>query len=100
MEIDRMYELIERPVVTEKTRYLATQQGKYTFAVSLRANKTEVKEAVETIYGVKVTKVNTLIMPAKISRRWGRTPTIQEPMWKKAIVTLAPGDSIPLFEGG
>jgi large subunit ribosomal protein L23 len=95
-----IYELVKRPVITEKTQYQANVLGQYTFEVDLDATKTQIKQAIEEIYGVTVTGVNTMVMPAKISRRWGRRPTVRQPAWKKAVVTLAEGDSIPLFEGG
>ncbi|MGD1996750.1 MAG: 50S ribosomal protein L23 [Anaerolineae bacterium] len=98
--MERMYELIRRPVITEKTQYLADEHGKYTFEVDWRASKTEVKRAVEAIYGVRVVKVNTMIMPAKLSKQPGRRLVVREPIWKKAVVTLAEGDQIPLFGGG
>jgi large subunit ribosomal protein L23 len=90
-------DIIKRPVITERTTDLM-EENKYAFEVSLRANKTEIKAAIEEIFGVKVEKVNTLRVPSKqkrVGRHIGRTSE-----WKKAIVTLAT-DSKPLnfFEG-
>jgi large subunit ribosomal protein L23 len=95
-----LYEVIKRPVVTEKSRYQALELGQYTFEVDRRANKAMVKEAVETIYGVRVVGVNVMNMPAKAAKRWGRRRVVRQSAWKKAVVTLVQGDSIPLFEGG
>jgi len=95
-----LYEVIKRPVITEKTRYLARVHGQYTFEVDRRANKAQVRQAVETIYGVRVTAVNIMNMPAKAAKRWGRRRVVRRPAWKKAVVTLVEGDSIPIFEVG
>lgn len=90
------YDVIIRPIVTEKTTASA-EMGRYAFAVSRRANKLQVKEAVESAYKVRVAQVAIINMPAK-ARRVGRSLT-EKPAWKKAIVTLAGGDRITLFEG-
>jgi large subunit ribosomal protein L23 len=90
------YGVIIRPLITEKAQIL-TGQNKYAFEVDQRANKLQVKEAVEVAFDVKVTAVNTCVMKGKV-RRFGRTYT-RRPDWKKAVVTLAPGDKIELFEG-
>jgi large subunit ribosomal protein L23 len=92
-----IYEIIKRPIDTEKTRYQA-EDGKYAFEVDRRANKHQVKEAVEQIFDVEVLSVNTINMPAKRGR-YGRRMMIRKPAWKKAIVTLAPGERIDIFEG-
>jgi large subunit ribosomal protein L23 len=85
-----------RPVITEKTTVLATGD-KYVFEVDVRANKRQVKEAIEVAFNVRVTDVNTIIMKGK-PKRFGRR-TVPRPDWKKAIVTLQAGDKIELFEG-
>ena len=90
------FDVLRRPVVTEKADMLAEQGNKYVFEVAPRANKRQIREAVQTIFGVTVTEVRTLVMPGK-SRRWGRHIT-KTAAWKKAIVTLRPGDRIELFE--
>ena len=90
------YGVILRPLITEKAQVL-TGLGKYAFEVDRRANKMQVKEAIEATFDVTVTGVNTSVMKGK-SRRFGRNVT-KAPNWKKAIVTLAPGDKIDLFEG-
>ncbi len=93
------YEIIVRPIDTEKSRFQASDLGQYTFHVHLGANKIEVKRAIEMIYEVEVEAVNTMVMPAKISRRRGRRGVVRRPVWKKAVVTLAPGERMEVFEG-
>ena len=90
------YGIIMRPLITEKAQVM-TGQGKYAFEVDKRANKLQIKEAVEVAFSVKVQEVNTSVMKGK-RRRYGRALT-KQPDWKKAIVTLAPGEKIELFEG-
>ena len=90
-------DVIIRPVVSEKS-YAGLEQNSYTFLVDPRSNKTEIKEAVQAIWSVRVTSVNTLNRPGKSKRRGytvGRTSS-----QKRAIVTLAEGDSIEIFETG
>lgn len=91
--------IIRRPLVTEKSNFLADTNNQYTFVVDSRANKLQIKQAVELAWpNVTVDKIRVANMPAKRSRRWRRL-TIRKVGWKKAIVTLEPGDSIELFEG-
>jgi large subunit ribosomal protein L23 len=89
------YEVLRRPVVTEKSTMLAAQ-GKYVFEVAVAANKPQIKSAVETAFDVTVKAVNTSIVRGK-SKRFGRGQATRQPDWKKAIVTLAPGDQIEFF---
>jgi len=89
-------DIIIRPVVTEKTNAQMETSGVYTFEVDRRANKMRIKEAIETLFEVTVQKVHTSVMPAKMGRRQ-RKRFIRKSEWKKAIVTLAPGQSIDLF---
>ena len=91
-----LYEVLRRPLITEKNASLQVQ-GKYAFEVSDRANKMQVKQAVETAFKVNVTAVNVMTVPGKKKRMRGRE--VQNLSWKKAIVTLKPGDKIELFEG-
>lgn len=94
-----IYEVIKRPVLTEKTqRASRLRRRQYVFEVDRRANKALVKQAVEAIYRVKVESVNIANMPAKAVRRWGRRRVIRVPAWKKAIVTLAEGERIRELE--
>ena len=89
--------IILRPVVSEKS-YALLDAGVYTFVVAPDANKTEIRAAVESIFSVRVTKVNTLNRPGK-RKRSRRTFTFgRRPDTKRAIVTLAAGDRIDLFE--
>jgi len=90
------YEVLRRPVVTEKNTELQAQ-GKYAFEVARGANKPQIKQAVETAFKVKVTTVNVITVHGKVRRLGGRR--VLTPPWKKAIVTLVPGDKIELFEG-
>lgn len=90
------YDVIERPLVTEKGSYLLAE-NKYAFRVARGANKIQIKQAVEKAFDVQVLAVNVMNVRGK-QRRWGRGQTLA-PVWKKAIVTLAPGDKIELFEG-
>lgn len=92
------YSVIVAPVVTEKSLRLARELNQYTFRVSLEATKIDIRRAVEQIFGVKVTKVNTMRAKPK-RRRWGRLPEGKTVQWKKAVVTLAPGHKIDIFEG-
>lgn len=91
------FEVIQRPVITEKAMLAADFDNQYTFEVAMQANKPMIRDAVEQAFDVDVLKVNTMIMPGK-PRRWGRRVSYT-PAWKKAVVTLAPGQSIELFEG-
>ena len=92
-------EIIRRPLVTEKSNYLVDLHNQYSFVVDQRANKMQIKQAVELAWPeVTVEKVRIANMPAKRARRW-RTITVRKVGWKKAIVTLAPGNTIDLFEG-
>lgn len=92
-------EIIRRPVITEKSNFLASEHNQYTFVVDSKANKMQIREAIELAWpNIEVEKVRVANMPPKRARRWRRM-TVRKPGWKKAIVTLAPGDSIDLFEG-
>jgi large subunit ribosomal protein L23 len=91
-----LYEVLRRPLITEKNTALQAQ-GKYVFEVAKEANKPQIKQAVEKAFKVQVTAVNAVTLPGK-TRRVGRR-LVQTPSWKKAIVTLKPGDKIEFFEG-
>lgn len=91
------YDIIEKPIITEKSMDQMADR-KYTFKVDIRANKTEIKKAIEKIFDVKVEKVNTMIIKGKM-KRLGKHEG-KRPDWKKAIVTLTPDSkSIEFFEG-
>ena len=85
-----------RPLVTEKSTILQ-ERGKYVFQVDMKATKQDVARAVKWAFDVDVTDVNTFRVRGKV-KRYGRRPA-KMPDWKKAIVTLAPGNTIQLFEG-
>ena len=92
------FEILREPVITEKSTNLALQ-GKYVFEVHARATKPEIKEAVEAAFDVTVKSVNTLRVRGRRPRRNFGRRSGNLPSKKKAIVTLAPGDSIELFAG-
>ncbi|MDR3564695.1 MAG: 50S ribosomal protein L23 [Negativicutes bacterium] len=89
-------DILIRPLITEKTTAMM-QDNKYTFVVPLKANKIEISQAVEQIFKVKVLDVNTIRVMGKV-KRMGRTQG-KRPDYKKAIVKLAPGQTIEFFEG-
>ena len=89
-------EVLIKPLITEKNTMLGAE-GKYTFKIDRRANKTQVKEAVEAIFKVDVVAVNTIKVPSK-TRRVGKTLG-QTQEWRKAVVTVRPGQRIEIFEG-
>lgn len=92
--------ILKRPVITEKMTKLGEKQNKYGFVVDDRYNKLEIKEAVEKFYeGVTVTEVRTLRVPAKSKQQYrnGRFVTGRKQGYKKAIVTLADGDTIDFY---
>lgn len=92
-----VYDVIKKPHVTEKSNLLKEEQGQVTFEVSRRANRLEVKEAIEKIFKVKVDSVRTISVKGKIKQR-GRIVGKRRD-WKKAIVKLMPGERIEFFEG-
>ena len=89
------FSVIIRPLITEQGMHFANVKGAYSFEVNKRANKTEIKNAVEKIYGVKVEKVRTANHKGK-RRRKGRTYGVTS-SWKKAVVYLEPEFHIDLF---
>ena len=90
------YGIIIRPIITEKAQIL-TGADKYAFEVDKRANKMQIKEAVEIAFNVHVREVNTMTVKGK-RKRFGRSLN-KLPDWKKAVVTLQAGEKIELFEG-
>lgn len=91
-----IFEVLRRPVITEKNTDLVAA-NKYVFEVMKEANKTQIKAAVEKAFKVTVLSVNVVMVPSK-PRGFGRLRG-QRPSWKKAIVTLKPGDKIEIFQG-
>ena len=90
------YSVLISPIVSEKSGLL-DKRGKYTFKVAPSANKRQIANAVETAFKVDVVSVNTLNMRGKVKNYRGRPS--KKPDWKKAIVTLAPNQTIPIYEG-
>ena len=91
------FDVIKRPLDTEKLDRLRDRENKFAFEIDLKANKTEVKQAVEALFKVKVVDIKTQIIRGKM-RRIGKNSGMR-PNWKKAIVTLKEGDAISIFEG-
>jgi len=91
-----IYEVLRRPLITEKATVLK-DADKYAFEVAIKATKHQIKEAVERAFKVEVVKVNVITMPGK-TKRFGRKQ-VTSSSWKKAIVTLIPGQKITFFEG-
>lgn len=94
-----IYDVIRRPLVTEKTNYQSSKLRQYTFEVAGDATRTLVKDALEVMFDVKVARVNILNTTAKRSRRRNRRLLVRDPGFKKAIVTLAEGSTLEIFEG-
>jgi large subunit ribosomal protein L23 len=90
------HQVLLAPIVSEKS-YASTVTGQYTFKVHEDAHKTQIRQAVEELFDVKVTRVNVMKVQAKPKRR-GLYKGVR-PGWKKAIVTLAPGNVIEIFQG-
>ena len=95
-----IYEVLRRPLVTEKTSYQSGKLNQYSFIVSDSATHTQVKDAVETLYDVTVESVNIINTPAKRGRRLrSRRLLVRKSGFKKAIITLAEGQTLQIFEG-
>lgn len=91
------YNILKRPIITEKTSVANDELGQVAFEVRRDANKVEIKNAVQGLFNVNVLRVNTSIVHGKVKRRGRRIGRM--PNWKKAIVTLAEGQEIDFFEG-
>jgi large subunit ribosomal protein L23 len=94
-----IHEVIRRPLITEKSNYQAGKLNQYAFEVAGNATKTLVKDAVEKLFKVKVESVNIINTPAKRGRRRNRRMLVRRPGYKKAVVTLATGQTLQFFEG-
>jgi large subunit ribosomal protein L23 len=86
------YDLLRKPHVTEKTSKLQELRNQFCFKVAREANKSELKKAIETLFQVKVEKINIVNQTGKLRRQFGRPGRSQD--WKKAVVTLRDGDTI------
>jgi len=95
-----IYDVLIRPLVTEKSSYQSGSLNQYSFVVDGKATKTMVRDAVETLFDVNVVRVNIVNAPAKRGRRArSRRLLVRRPGFKKAIITLAEGETLEIFEG-
>jgi large subunit ribosomal protein L23 len=95
-----IHEVLRRPLVTEKTSYQSGKLSQYSFEVAPNATRTMVKDAIETMFDVQVLRVNMLNTPAKRGRRArSRRLLVRKAGFKKAVVTLAEGQTLGIFEG-
>jgi large subunit ribosomal protein L23 len=95
-----IYDILRRPIITEKTSFQSGKLNQYVFEVDRKATKAQIKEAVESLFDVTVLRVNLMNVAAKRSRRArSRRLLVRRSGYKKAIVTLAVGDTIDVFEG-
>ena len=95
-----IYDVLRRPLVTEKSSYQSGKLNQYSFIVSDTATRTQVKDAIETLYDVNVVRVNVINVPPKRGRRLrSRRMLVRKPAYKKAVVTLAEGQRLEIFEG-
>lgn len=98
--MNTIYDILRRPLVTEKSSYQSGALNQFSFIVTDSATRTQIKDAIETLYDVNVERVNIINVPAKRSRRLrSRRLSIRKQGFKKAIVTLADGETLPIFEG-
>jgi large subunit ribosomal protein L23 len=95
-----IYDVLRRPLVTEKTSYQSGKLNQYSFIVADNATRTQVKDAIETLYDVSVQRVNIVNTSAKRGRRLrSRRLLVRKPGYKKAIITLVAGQTLEIFEG-
>ena len=95
-----IYDVLRRPLVTEKSSYQSGKLNQYSFIVANTATRAQVKDAIETLYDVNVVRVNVINVPAKRGRRLrSRRLLVRKPAYRKAIVTLAAGQRLEIFEG-
>jgi large subunit ribosomal protein L23 len=95
-----IYDVLRRPLVTEKSSYQSGKLNQYSFVVADTATRTQVKDAIEMLYDVSVVRVNVMNVPAKRGRRLrSRRLLIRKVGYKKAVITLAAGQTLQIFEG-
>jgi large subunit ribosomal protein L23 len=95
-----IYDVLRRPLVTEKSNYQMSHLHQYVFEVAGSATRSQVKDAVEKLFNVEVLQVNIMKVPAKRKRQArSRQLAVRNPGFKKAVVTISAGDRIPFFEG-
>lgn len=94
-----MKQVLIKPIISEKAEILSGSEGQYSFIVNKRANKVEIRKAVEEMYSVSVSSVNTLIMPGKSKTRNTKSGVLKgkSSSYKKAVVKLAKGEEIDFF---
>jgi large subunit ribosomal protein L23 len=95
--MERVYQVIKRPIISEKSAQMSELNRAYAFEVDKKSNKQEIKQAIEKLFNVKVEAVRTLIVHGEYKRT--RKSIIKKSNWKKAIVTLKEGNKIELFQG-
>ena len=95
----KLTDVLIKPLLSEKANKLSEKANRYTFVVDRKANKLEIKKAVEQFYGVQVKDVNTSVMPSKVKSRYTKSGFIvgRKPAKKKAVVTLSEGENIDLY---
>ncbi len=95
----KLSEVLVKPILTEKANAQQDKLRRFAFKVARKANKLEIKKAIESFYGVTVTNVNTAVIPGKNKTRYTKAGFVkgQKPAYKKALVTVAEGESIDLY---
>jgi large subunit ribosomal protein L23 len=95
----KLSDVLIKPILSEKANKLSEKMNRYTFLVDRKANKLEIKKAVEQFYGVQVENVNTTVMPSKLKSKYTKAGFIvgRKPAKKKAMVTVAEGETIDLY---
>ncbi|RYY50312.1 MAG: 50S ribosomal protein L23 [Chitinophagaceae bacterium] len=95
----KLSDVLIKPVLSEKANKQSEKMNRYTFVVDKKANKLEIKKAVEQFYGVQVEEVNTLVMPSKLKAKYTKAGFIvgRKPSKKKAVVTVAEGETIDIY---
>ncbi len=98
----KLSDILIKPILSEKANKQTEKQNRYAFVVDKKANKLEIKKAVEEFYGVQVKDVNTLVMPSKAKSKYTKAGFIvgRKPSKKKAIITVAEGETIDIFGTG
>ena len=97
----KLSDVLIKPILSEKANKQSEKMNRYSFVVDRKANKLEIKKAVEMFYGVQVEEVNTMVMPSKLKARFTKSGFLvgRKPAKKKAVVTVAAGETIELYGG-
>ncbi len=95
----KLSDVLIKPILSEKANKQSEKMNRYTFIVDRKANKLEIKKAIEQFYGVQVEEVNTLVMPSKQKAKYTKAGFIvgRKPAKKKALITVADGETIDLY---